>query len=555
MKGPCPSPPHAPLTPDQVGGSPPYQAPQYDPAPQYGQRQVQVVQATVQYPSWPQGTSLASEDEQGGQRDTGRPTTAPPTCARPSAGASAAPPPQAASSSSLAQPAPPGSHQQHSGPADGQPFAKAAVGQQPEQETGQPRLPVKEEEEEAAGRGRRRFRGGRGARGGGRGARASGGRQNGQQLQVPRLVVNDAQNDPSSANNSNNRNCPSPDQVTTDDEPPVTPSRQFLLPPEKNSHHHHHAAHSEPIDFGEGFQGPPSPGSNAAGSGSRWSQLKCTIKMATALQGRRPRKASTLVRQDSFLKRFSTRHGGVSAEDEIYEEEREMHRQEATDRRKRERKFVIHPDENFMFVWLGILTVAVLYNLWTSIARQAFDDIQTGYEILWFCLDALCDFIYLMDIVVQLRTGYLEKGLIVYQTKKLARHYLSGRFFILDCICLLPLDLLQVKLGYKYPILRFPRFFKVYRSYRFSYMVETRTIFPNMWRVANLSHVLFLGSHWFAAFYFMISEAEDFEGTWGYPVPKGEFASVTRKYLKSLYWSTLTLTTIGDLPPPETNWE
>jgi hypothetical protein len=26
-------------------------------------------------------------------------------------------------------------------------------------------------------------------------------------------------------------------------------------------------------------------------------------------------------------------------------------------------------------------------------------------------------------------------------------------------------------------------------------------------------------------------------------------------YLRCLYWSTLTLTTIGDLPPPETNWQ
>lgn len=276
--------------------------------------------------------------------------------------------------------------------------------------------------------------------------------------------------------------------------------------------------------------------------------------MATALQGRRPRKGSALVRQDSFLKRFSTRHGGVSAEDEIYEEEREKHTQEAKDRRKRERKFVIHPDENFMFFWLGILTVAVLYNLWTSIAREAFKEIQQGYEIIWYCLDALCDFIYLMDIVVQLRTGYLEKGLIVYQTNKLASHYLTSRYFSLDCLSLLPLDFLQLKIGI-HPIVRFPRFLKVYRSYRFSYMVETRTIFPNMWRVANLSHVLFLGSHWFAAFYFMISKAEGFNGPWAYPKPEGEFASVTRMYLKSLYWSTLTLTTIGDLPAPDTNWE
>ena len=101
-----------------------------------------------------------------------------------------------------------------------------------------------------------------------------------------------------------------------------------------------------------------------------------------------------------------------------------------------------------------------------------------------------------------------------------------------------------------HPLLRFPRFLKAYRSYRFVYMVETRTVYPNLWRVANLSHVLFLGSHWFAAFYFMISEAEGFNSRWSYPTPIGEFDDVTRKYLQSLYWSTLTLTTIGDLPKP-----
>jgi len=109
-------------------------------------------------------------------------------------------------------------------------------------------------------------------------------------------------------------------------------------------------------------------------------------------------------------------------------------------------------------------------------------------------------------------------------------------------------------------------------------MVETRTVFPNMWRVANLTHILFLGSHWFAAFYFLISSAEGFCSQWGYPRPVGNYAGVRsnfssnpnpnsnrrpvgnyssglQKYLRSLYWSTLTLTTIGDLQPPETNWE
>ncbi|CAH0595469.1 unnamed protein product [Chrysodeixis includens] len=44
-------------------------------------------------------------------------------------------------------------------------------------------------------------------------------------------------------------------------------------------------------------------------------------------------------------------------------------------------------------------------------------------------------------------------------------------------------------------------------------------------------------------------------GDWVYPHRPGDYATLTRKYLGSLYWSTLTLTTIGDLPTPETNAE
>lgn len=45
------------------------------------------------------------------------------------------------------------------------------------------------------------------------------------------------------------------------------------------------------------------------------------------------------------------------------------------------------------------------------------------------------------------------------------------------------------------------------------------------------------------------------QGDWVYPYRPGDYATLTRKYLGSLYWSTLTLTTIGDLPTPETNAE
>lgn len=290
---------------------------------------------------------------------------------------------------------------------------------------------------------------------------------------------------------------------------------------------------------------------------SKWVKLRSTIKVACALTPA-TRRRTQLERQDSFLKRFSTRQAGsqyAATDSGVGGDGQEPERRQSKGAEERlSEKLVINPDESFMFGWLTGIACAVLYNLWTCIAREAFPEIRSGFEPLWYTADAVCDLVYLLDIVVQLRTGFLERGLIVDDSVKLMKHYVYSKDFILDLVSLLPLDLVQIHVGV-HPILRFPRFVKSYRLFRFVYMVETRTAFPNMWRVANLSHVLFLGCHWFAAFYFLISKAEHFSTGWGYPVPVGEYASVTQKYLRSLYWSTLTLTTIGDLQSPESNWE
>lgn len=281
----------------------------------------------------------------------------------------------------------------------------------------------------------------------------------------------------------------------------------------------------------------------------RWGKLKTTMAATNNINVKKNRR---LDRGDSFLRKFSTRN-----QTEIEETQNAEDSQTETIRNTKHRtlkSFVIHPSGGFMFYWLGVVNLSVLYNLWTCIAREAFREIQKGYMAVWFCLDGLSDFVYICDIFVQFRTGYLQQGLMVYDSTKLCRNYLKDRYFIADLLSLLPLDFLQFHFGV-HPMLRFPRFLKIYRSVRFMHMYESRTAYPNLLRVASLSHILFLGSHWFAAFYYLISEAEGFDGDWSYPKPVGHYAAVTRKYLASLYWSTLTLTTIGDLPPPDTNWQ
>uniref|UniRef100_A0A3Q0KPY1 Putative cyclic-nucleotide-gated cation channel n=1 Tax=Schistosoma mansoni TaxID=6183 RepID=A0A3Q0KPY1_SCHMA len=214
---------------------------------------------------------------------------------------------------------------------------------------------------------------------------------------------------------------------------------------------------------------------------------------------------------------------------------------------------IFYPNSTGYLIWLTIVSMALLYNLWTPIARQAFDELQLKYQTIWLSFDILTDIIYLIDIFIQCNTSYLKCGLKVKEHQKLLIRYMKSYKFLLDITSLLPLDLLQFKVGIQ-PMLRFPRFLKWYRYYEWKLRVENRTIFPNIWRVLNLIHILFLGCHWFAAFYYLISKYEGFKNPWGYqPYNDAEQVTMSRRYLKSFYWATLTLTTIGDLSSPSSS--
>ncbi|KAG8190657.1 hypothetical protein JTE90_001266 [Oedothorax gibbosus] len=289
---------------------------------------------------------------------------------------------------------------------------------------------------------------------------------------------------------------------------------------------------------------PSSPGrSNPAGG--RWKKLRTTVQLTQAVTHR---SKPPLKREDSFLKRFSTRPPSAG------QPSSPQHPEAPASDKWQLRRAVLNPDESLLFWWLWLVTACGLYNAWTLIAREAFPELDDRCGWLWSALDWFTDIVYLLDVAVQFRTGYLEQGIMVRDGRRLARHYLRSRDFFLDVAALAPLGLFKGFIGDS-PLLRFPRFLKARRIYKFYYAVESRTAYPNLWRVANLIHVLLLLAHWFGCFYYMLSELEGFVGGWAYQHPPGgeEKSPLVRKYLGSVYWSTLTLTTIGDLATPATN--
>ncbi|KYM93780.1 Cyclic nucleotide-gated olfactory channel [Cyphomyrmex costatus] len=289
-------------------------------------------------------------------------------------------------------------------------------------------------------------------------------------------------------------------------------------------------------------------------------KLRTTVQLSSAMSRKPP-----LKREDSFLKRFSTRPrprsqetlDNTEGEDDTSNNSRKKKKKRSRKRSRRSRKSsrtVINPDENVYYYWLMVVSVCVLYNLWALIVRQSLPELNELVYITWLMLDYFSDVVFIMDVIVQFRTGYLEQGLMVYDGWKLVGHYLFSKFFFLDIFALTPLSVFGLDVSNN-PILRFPRFLKIYRLYYFYYMVESRTVYPNFWRVLNLIHILLILAHWFGCFYYLLSEAEGFKGEWVYPYRPGKYSTLARKYLACLYWATLTLTTIGDLPTPETNAE
>ncbi|DAA28694.1 cyclic nucleotide-gated channel alpha-1 [Bos taurus] len=224
------------------------------------------------------------------------------------------------------------------------------------------------------------------------------------------------------------------------------------------------------------------------------------------------------------------------------------------DKKEEEKKevVVIDPSGNTYYNWLFCITLPVMYNWTMIIARACFDELQSDYLEYWLAFDYLSDVVYLLDMFVRTRTGYLEQGLLVKEERKLIDKYKSTFQFKLDVLSVIPTDLLYIKFGWNYPEIRLNRLLRISRMFEFFQRTETRTNYPNIFRISNLVMYIIIIIHWNACVYFSISKAIGFgNDTWVYPdVNDPDFGRLARKYVYSLYWSTLTLTTIGETPPP-----
>ncbi|PNJ15497.1 cyclic nucleotide-gated olfactory channel [Pongo pygmaeus] len=214
--------------------------------------------------------------------------------------------------------------------------------------------------------------------------------------------------------------------------------------------------------------------------------------------------------------------------------------------------FVLDPAGDWYYCWLFVIAMPVLYNWCLLVARACFSDLQKGYYLVWLVLDYVSDVVYIVDLFIRLRTGFLEQGLLVKDTKKLRDNYIHTLQFKLDVASIIPTDLIYFAVDIHSPEVRFNRLLHFARMFEFFDRTETRTSYPNIFRISNLVLYILVIIHWNACIYYAISKSIGFGvDTWVYPnITDPEYGYLAREYIYCLYWSTLTLTTIGETPPP-----
>ena len=162
---------------------------------------------------------------------------------------------------------------------------------------------------------------------------------------------------------------------------------------------------------------------------------------------------------------------------------------------------------------------------------------------------------------VRAHEGYLDQGIMVKDSKLLRAAYRKSSWFKKDIVSILPTDffyfLFPGECHYQIPcnvIVRLNRIAKIERMFQFFDKTETSTNFPNAFRILKIVFYILVLIHWNACLYFTVSFYIGFNtDTWVY---QGD-PSLATQYCYSFYWSTLTLTKIGEtpLPEPDNNYE
>uniref|UniRef100_A0A7N0ZSR0 Potassium channel n=1 Tax=Kalanchoe fedtschenkoi TaxID=63787 RepID=A0A7N0ZSR0_KALFE len=222
------------------------------------------------------------------------------------------------------------------------------------------------------------------------------------------------------------------------------------------------------------------------------------------------------------------------------------------------REFVISPHHRRYRVWVMFLLTLVAYTACVSPFELGFlEEPPRALSIL----DNLVNALFAVDIFLTFFVAYLDSDtyLLVDDHKKIAWRYAKAGL-ILDLVSVTPSEL---ALKMSPPPLRIYGLFNMLRLWRFKRVgklfarLEKDESFSYFWiRCAKLTCVLFFSVHCAGCIFYMLAMQYKYpKSTWIGSVYENFLQdSIWNSYVKSVYWATTTMATVGygDLHPQTT---
>ncbi|KAE8710470.1 Potassium channel KAT3 [Hibiscus syriacus] len=191
------------------------------------------------------------------------------------------------------------------------------------------------------------------------------------------------------------------------------------------------------------------------------------------------------------------------------------------------KKYVIVPYDHRYRWWQTFLVALVLYSAWASVFELAFKRAARGGLLV---IDLVVDLFFAIDIVLTFFVAYLDKAtyLLVDDHKKIALRYVTRAWFFMDVASTMPFQL-------------------VFRIFTGRWHNGEVFGFLNLLRLWRLWRVTVFAVHTAACvYYFLAVHHKHPVNTWlGSVVEDFKHRSVWLGYTYSMYWSIVTLTTVG----------
>ncbi|KAG7545340.1 Cyclic nucleotide-binding domain [Arabidopsis suecica] len=216
------------------------------------------------------------------------------------------------------------------------------------------------------------------------------------------------------------------------------------------------------------------------------------------------------------------------------------------------RFIVLHYDRRYR-LWELFLVMLVGYSAWASLFELAFERAAEGALMT---VDLIVDFFFAVDIILTFFVSYLDKSsyLVVDDHKLIAKRYLKSVAFVMDVASTLPIQFIyktitgNIGRGQAFGFLNLLRLWRLRRVAELFKRLEKDPHFNYfLIRVIKLLCVTIFWIHlagcilyWIAFHYPRPTE------TWiGSQVEDFKERSIWLGYTYSMYWSIVTLTTVG----------